>query len=91
MKLIIPENERSKEPLDTDRVIYHPDMIRANEWVLTEYEAPYRELCIFVPQPKGNPIMKALLIKIRQGDLRDCKPDDVYSNLRNLRGYAEGT
>ncbi|HEY3363357.1 MAG TPA: queuine tRNA-ribosyltransferase containing PUA domain protein, partial [Methanosarcina sp.] len=40
MKPIIPEDERSKEPLDTDRVIYHPDMIRANEWILDEYEAP---------------------------------------------------
>ncbi len=52
MKPIIPEAERSQEPLDTDRVIYHPDMIRANEWVLGEYEAPYRELCIFVPCSK---------------------------------------
>ena len=44
MKPIIPEDERSQEPLDTDRIIYHPDMIRANEWILSEYEAPSREL-----------------------------------------------
>ncbi|MGD9777831.1 MAG: queuine tRNA-ribosyltransferase containing PUA domain protein, partial [Methanosarcina sp.] len=29
MQPIIPEDERSKEPLDTERIIYHPDMIKA--------------------------------------------------------------
>ena len=67
MKPIIPENERSKEPLDTDRVIYHPDMIRANEWVLTEYEAHTGNSVSSCPVPKGNPIMKALLIKNSTG------------------------
>ncbi|SFM19614.1 DUF5591 domain-containing protein [Methanolobus profundi] len=52
---IIPEDERSSLPLDTDEVIYHPDMIRANEWVLTEYEPPERKLCIFVPCAKKKP------------------------------------
>ncbi|OPY20107.1 MAG: hypothetical protein A4E24_01387 [Methanomethylovorans sp. PtaU1.Bin093] len=55
MKPIIPENERSAEPLDTDMVIYHPDMKRANEWVLTEYEPPVRDFCIFVPCAKKKP------------------------------------
>ncbi|HML26232.1 DUF5591 domain-containing protein [Methanomethylovorans sp.] len=55
MKPIIPENERSTEPLDTDMVIYHPDMKRANEWVLTEYEPPVRDFCIFVPCAKKKP------------------------------------
>jgi predicted RNA-binding protein len=55
LTLIIPENERSDEPLDTEQVIYHPDMIRANEWVLTEYEAPVRDICIFVPCSKRKP------------------------------------
>lgn len=55
MKPIIPENERSAEPLDTDMVIYHPDMKRANEWILTEYEPPVRDFCIFVPCAKKKP------------------------------------
>ena len=52
---IIPEDERSSLPLDTDEVIYHPDMIRANEWVLCEYEPPVRDFCIFVPCAKKKP------------------------------------
>ncbi|MDK2825739.1 MAG: hypothetical protein PWQ63_822 [Methanolobus sp.] len=52
---IIPEDERSSLPLDTDEIIYHPDMIRANEWILTEYEPPAREFCIFVPCAKKKP------------------------------------
>jgi predicted RNA-binding protein len=52
---IIPENERSDLPLDTQELIYHPDMIRANEWVLTEYEPPVRDICIFVPCSKKKP------------------------------------
>lgn len=55
MKPIIPENERSAEPLDTDMVIYHPDMKRANEWILTEYEPPVRDFCIFLPCAKKKP------------------------------------
>jgi predicted RNA-binding protein len=55
LKPIIPENERSTEPLDTDMVIYHPDMKRANEWILTEYEPPVRDFCIFVPCAKKKP------------------------------------
>lgn len=55
MKPIIPENERSAEPLDTDMIIYHPDMKRANEWILTEYEPPVRDFCIFVPCAKKKP------------------------------------
>lgn len=55
MTPIIPENERSSLPLDTQELIYHPDMIRANEWVLTEYEPPVRDICIFVPCSKKKP------------------------------------
>lgn len=55
MTTIIPENERSSEPLDTERLIYHPDMKRANEWILTEYEVPARDVCIFVPCAKKKP------------------------------------
>jgi predicted RNA-binding protein len=55
MKTIIPEDERSSEPLDTERIIYHPDMVKANEWILDEYEAPFKELCIFVPCAKKKP------------------------------------
>jgi len=55
LKPIIPENERSAEPLDTDMLIYHPDMKRANEWILTEYEPPVRDFCIFLPCAKKKP------------------------------------
>jgi len=54
-QIIIPENERSTEPLDTEMVIYHPDMKRANEWILTEYQPPVRDFCIFVPCSKKKP------------------------------------
>ena len=55
MKPIIPENERSAEPLDTEMIIYHPDMKRANEWILTQYQPPVRDFCIFVPCAKKKP------------------------------------
>ncbi|NOR59651.1 MAG: queuine tRNA-ribosyltransferase containing PUA domain protein [Methanosarcinales archaeon] len=53
--MIIPEHERSAEPLIGENVIKHPDMVRAVEWVLTEYEPPKREICIFVPCSKAKP------------------------------------
>ncbi|MDR2943588.1 MAG: DUF5591 domain-containing protein [Methanosarcinales archaeon] len=55
MTRIIPETERSNEPLDTENIIHHPDMERANEWVVTEYEIPSRKICIFVPCSKKKP------------------------------------
>ena len=53
--MIIPEHERSKEPMKGERVLSHPDMIRANEWVLHEYQAPEKEYCVFVPCAKAKP------------------------------------
>lgn len=41
--------------MDTDEIIYHPDMIRANEWILSEYEVPHKDVCIFVPCSKKKP------------------------------------
>jgi len=55
MSRIIPENERSSEPLDTENIIHHPDMVRANEWIVSEYEIPKRKICIFVPCSKKKP------------------------------------
>lgn len=55
MEPIIPEDERSDKPLDTDEIIYHPDMKRANDWILDEYEPPERDVCIFVPCAKKKP------------------------------------
>jgi predicted RNA-binding protein len=79
MKPIIPEAERSQEPLDTDRVIYHPDMIRANEWVLGEYEAPFRELCIFVPCSKKKPYHESPSHKkFDRVIFGIAKPEDVH-------------
>jgi len=52
---IIPEHERSDEPLDTEQIIYHPDMKKANDWILNEYEPPQRDYCIFVPCSKKKP------------------------------------
>ena len=34
-------------------------MIRANEWILNEYEPPQRDLCIFVPCSKKKPYHKS--------------------------------
>ncbi|MDF1556684.1 MAG: DUF5591 domain-containing protein [ANME-2 cluster archaeon] len=53
--MIIPETQRSKEPLIGEQVIKHPDMIRAAEWVLTRYEPPKRDICIFVPCSRAKP------------------------------------
>lgn len=54
--MIIPEDERSKEPMKGERVLSHPDMIRANEWILSDnYNAPERDFCVFVPCAKFKP------------------------------------
>lgn len=55
MPLIIPENERSDEPLNTEQIIHHPDMERANRWVITDYDVPEKAICIFVPCSKKKP------------------------------------
>ena len=55
MSRIIPEDERSSEPLDTENIIHHPDMVRANEWIVSDYEIPKRKICIFVPCSKKKP------------------------------------
>ena len=55
MSRIIPEDERSSDPLDTENIIHHPDMVRANEWIVSEYEIPKRKICIFVPCSKKKP------------------------------------
>ncbi len=47
--MIIPESERSKAPLVGEKVFSHPDMVRANEYVLGDYAPPVRKVCIFVP------------------------------------------
>jgi predicted RNA-binding protein len=54
--MIIPENERSTEPMKGERVLSHPDMVRANEWILSDtYAAPKRDYCVFVPCAKVKP------------------------------------
>lgn len=57
--MIIPPHERSDEPLTGEKVIHHPDMIRAVEWVIEEYEPPVRDICIFVPCSKAKPFHKS--------------------------------
>jgi|Deesub1362A_J573_1020465.scaffolds.fasta_scaffold00610_15 predicted RNA-binding protein len=52
---IIPENQRSKLPLVGEIVLEHPDLKKANDWILRNYEPPKRELCIFVPCSKRKP------------------------------------
>jgi len=49
LMIIIPESERSNLSLVGEKVFAHPDMVRANEYVLREYVAPVREVLIFVP------------------------------------------
>ena len=53
--MIIPESERSSLPLVGEKIFAHPDMVRANEYVLREYVAPVREVLIFVPCAKVKP------------------------------------
>src|SRR5665647_3791152 len=53
--MIIPESERSPAPLVGEKVFSHPDMVRANEYVLHEYTPPVRNVCIFVPCAKVKP------------------------------------
>jgi archaeosine synthase len=53
--MIIPESERSSLPLVGEKVFVHPDMVRANEYVLCDYVALVREVLIFVPCAKVKP------------------------------------
>ncbi|MGZ4848769.1 MAG: DUF5591 domain-containing protein [Halobacteriota archaeon] len=53
--MIIPETERSSAPLVGEKVFSHPDMVRANEFVLHEYTPPLRNVCVFVPCAKVKP------------------------------------
>lgn len=55
MPIIIPKEERSLEPLDTERIIHHPDMIRANKWILENYTISNYPIVIFVPCSKKKP------------------------------------
>jgi len=79
MDPIIPENERSSEPLDTAQLIYHPDMIRANEWLLNEYQAPVRNVCVFVPCSQNKPYHESPSHKIFDQLMFDIlDPEDVH-------------
>ncbi len=53
--MIIPDTERSHIPLTGEKIFVHPDMVRANEYVLQEYTPPARKACIFVPCAKVKP------------------------------------
>jgi predicted RNA-binding protein len=53
--MIIPKSERSSEPLIGEKIFTHPDMVRANEFVLNDYVPPLRNLCVFVPCAKVKP------------------------------------
>lgn len=60
-------------------VIYHPDMIRANDWVLTEYEPPMRDICIFVPCAKKKPYHESPSHKIFDKVIFGLlKPEEVH-------------
>ncbi|MCK5660243.1 MAG: DUF5591 domain-containing protein [Methanosarcinales archaeon] len=53
--MIIPPSERSDEPLEGEGIITHPDIVRANEWIISDYEAPVRDIAIFVPCARKKP------------------------------------
>lgn len=53
--MIIPKSERSAAPLIGEKIFSHPDMVRANEYVLREYKPPVRNICVFVPCAKVKP------------------------------------
>ncbi len=55
MPIIIPEDERSSYPLDTEKITTHPDMVKANEWILNSYSFSYYPIALFVPCSKKKP------------------------------------
>ncbi len=56
---IIPEEERSSLPLTGELVLEHPDLKRANDWVLHSYTPPKKDLCIFLPCSRTKPYHKS--------------------------------
>jgi archaeosine synthase len=77
--VIIPKHERSNKPLIGEEVIKHPDITRAVEWVLTEYEPPTRDLCIFVPCSKAKPYHKSPSHRIFDAVIFRClKKEQVH-------------
>ncbi len=79
MKPIIPVHKRSDESLDTENIINHPDMIRANEWFVTEYVPPIRDICIFVPCSKKKPYHTSPSHKMFDSIIFSyLKPEDVH-------------
>ena len=52
---IIPKNERSNIPLDTEFIMHHPDMIKANDWIINKYKLQKYPIAIFVPCSKKKP------------------------------------
>ncbi len=78
--MIIPEDERSKEPMIGERVLNHPDMIKANEWILSEkYTAPKRDFCVFVPCAKMKPYhLSPSHIMYDRVIFNILKPEDVH-------------
>jgi len=57
--MIIPESERSTQPLLGAKIFSHPDMVRANEFVLSQYVPPRCNVCVFVPCSKVKPYHKS--------------------------------
>lgn len=79
MDPIIPKHERSNLPLDTENIIHHPDMIRANEWIVTQYKPPVRKICVFVPCSKKKPYHASPSHKMFDSVIFSClKQEDVH-------------
>ena len=56
---IIPEKERSPLPLSGEIVLEHPDLKKANDWILHSYTPPEKDLCIFLPCSRTKPYHKS--------------------------------
>lgn len=55
MPIIIPEKERCSDSLNTEKIMHHKDMVKANTWILEKYEPQKKEIAIFVPCSKKKP------------------------------------
>lgn len=74
---IIPEEERRTDiPLEGEIVLEHPDMIRANEWILENYEPPERELCVFLPCSKRKPYSESPSHRVFNSLIFSLLPED---------------
>lgn len=55
MSMIIPKKDRSSLPLSGKEVLTHPDMKKAFNYIVSEYSAPKKDICIFLTCSVAKP------------------------------------